>query len=181
MKRPPASLRSRALAWLAQREHSRSELRRKLLRLAQQHAERAAGSDDSCDDVGGAARDPSDRSDPTEPVEALLDWLEARAYLSDERFVESRVRVRAAGLGTRRIQGELARHGLKLDAQPLQALRDSELQRARLLWQRKFGSVPANERERARQMRFLAGRGFPGEVIRCVLSEGGRTEAADDA
>ena len=100
------------------------------------------------------------RATRPQQVEALLDWLEAHAYLSDRRFVESRVRVRAVGQGTRRIQGELARHGLKLDAQPLQALRDSELQRARLLWQRKFGSLPSDERERARQMRFLAGRGF---------------------
>ena len=175
MKRPPASLQSRALAWLAQREHSGSELRRKLLRLTQQRAE-CAESDDDADEVAGGAAD-----DPSGKVEALLDWLEARAYLSDERFVESRLRVRAAGLGTRRIQGELARHGVKLDAQPLQALRDSEIQRARLLWQRKFGCAPADERERARQMRFLAGRGFPGEVVRRVMSEVGCTKAVDEA
>ena len=32
--RPPLSLKARALQWLAQREHSRSELRRKLMTAA---------------------------------------------------------------------------------------------------------------------------------------------------
>jgi regulatory protein len=151
MKRPPPSLQARALGWLAQREQSRSELRRKLLRAALQ-----------------AEAEPAD--DITEQVERLLDTLQAQGLLSEERFVESRVRVRAPGLGTRRIQMELARHGLKLSAQPLQQLRDSELQRATQLWQRRFGTVPKDARERARQMRFLAGRGFSGEVIRRVLA-----------
>ena len=154
MKRPPLSLQARALGWLAQREQSRSELRRKLLRVALQAQDAEA---EPADDITGQ-------------VERLLDALQAQGLLSEERFVESRVRVRAPNLGTRRIQLELARHGLKLAAQPLQQLRDSELQRAAQLWQRKFGAVAQDARERARQMRFLAGRGFSGEVIRRVLA-----------
>jgi regulatory protein len=65
---------------------------------------------------------------------------------------------------------ELAQHGLKLGAQPLQQLRDTELQRAALLWQRRFSAPPADDRERARQARFLAGRGFSAEAIRRVLA-----------
>lgn len=156
MKRAPPSLQARALGWLAQREQSRSELRRKLLRAAQQPRD--------------AEAPPAD--DIAEQVDRLLDALQAQGLLCEERFVESRVRARAAGLGTRRIQIELARHGLKLSAQPLQQLRDSELQRAAQLWQRKFGAVAQDPRERARQMRFLAGRGFSGEVIRRVLAAG---------
>jgi len=154
MKRPSPSLQARALGWLAQREQSRSELRRKLLRAALKSRD--------------AEAEPAD--DIAEQVDRLLDALQAQGLLSDERFVESRVRVRAPGLGTRRIQMELARHGLKLPAQPLQQLRDSELQRAAQLWQRKFGVPALDPRERARQMRFLAGRGFSGEVIRRVLA-----------
>ena len=56
-----------------------------------------------------------------------------------------------------------------LRRQPLQQLRDSELQRAAQLWQRKFGAVAQDARERARQMRFLAGRGFSADVIRRVV------------
>jgi regulatory protein len=144
------------LGWLAQREQSRSELRRKLLRVALQ-----APAD--TDEVDGA-------DDAAAQVDQLLDQLQAKGLLSEERFVESRVRVRAPGLGTRRIQMELARHGLKLPAEPLQQLLDSELERAAQLWQRKFGAPAQDLRERTRQMRFLAGRGFSGEVIRRVLA-----------
>jgi regulatory protein len=105
-----------------------------------------------------------------EQVERLLGILQARGLLSEERFVESRVRARAAGQGARRIQMELARHGLKLSAGALQQLQDSELQRALQLWQRRFGRAAADDQERARQARFLAGRGFGGEVIRKVLA-----------
>jgi regulatory protein len=162
MKRPAPSLQARALGWLAQREHSRAELRRKLLRVALQPAAGAAeAADTDCSAADAEAR-----------VDQLLDQLRAKGLLSEERFVEGRVRVRAPGLGTRRIQMELARHGLKLSAQPLQQLRDSELERAMQLWRRKFGAPAQDLRERARQMRFLAGRGFSGEIIRQVLADG---------
>ncbi|MGL6112031.1 MAG: RecX family transcriptional regulator [Rubrivivax sp.] len=159
MRRPPLSLQARALAWLAQREQSRSELRRKLLRLARQQLESAQ----SGDTTGAPMQDPADL------VEPLLDLLQAKGLLSDERFVESRVRVRAPGLGARRIEMELAQHGLKLGAQPLQQLRSSELQRAQQLWQRKFGVAAVDAKARARQLRFLAARGFSGDVIRRVV------------
>jgi regulatory protein len=159
MKRPEPSLQARALGWLAQREHSRSELRRKLLRVALQPP---AGGDEAADaDVS---------NDAAAQVDRLLAQLQVKGLLSEERFVEGRVRVRAPGLGTRRIQQELARHGLRLSAQPLQQLRDSEFERATQLWRRRFGMPAQDLRERARQMRFLAGRGFSGEVIRQVLA-----------
>jgi regulatory protein len=160
MKRPPPSLQARALTWLAQREQSRSELRRKLLRLARAQLRQ--------DDAGSP--DTMHAHDPAEQVEHLLDALQSKGLLSEARFVESRVRARAPGLGTRRIELELAQHGLKLDALPLQQLRDSELQRAWQLWRRKFGVAPLDAKERACQARFLAGRGFTGDVIRRVVA-----------
>ena len=183
MKRPVLSLQARALGWLAQREQSRSELRRKLLRVALppkagRHESADADADaDAYVDSDACAE--ADREQAAVQVELLLDQLQAQGLLSDERFVESRVRVRASGLGARRIQAELARHGLKLSAQPLQQLRDSELQRAAQLWQRKYGTPAQDLRERARQMRFLAGRGFSGDVILKVLSAA--PEPQDDA
>ena len=149
MKRPPPSLQARALGWLAQREHSRSELRRKLLRH-----------------VG------PDEPDPAARVDGLLDALQSKGLLSELRFVESRVRQRSAGMGTKRIAHELAQHGLKLPPQALQQLRSSELQRAAELCRRRFGTSAGDASERARRMRFLAGRGFSGEVIRRVLTGG---------
>ena len=169
MKRPPLSLQARALVWLAQREQSRSELRRKLLRAASLQFAAAEGSDPG---------DPS-RGEPSTEVESLLDSLQAKGLLCEERFVEGRVRARAPGLGTRRIEMELARHGLKLAPQPLQQLRDSELQRATLLWARKFGAAAEDAKAHARQMRFLAGRGFSGEVIRRVVPPAAWRQADD--
>lgn len=145
------SLKGRALAWLAQREHSRSELRAKLLRHLKAQAD-------------GEADDPSVVLDP------LLDWLEQHRYLSDARFAEGRVHVRAARYGNQRIRQELSRHGVTLDAEADQQLRDSELQRAQDVWRRKFGGeVAVDAAARAKQMRFLAGRGFSADVIRKVV------------
>lgn len=155
MTRAPPSLQARALGWLAQREHSRTEMRRKLLRC-----------------VG------ADEADPAGQVDRLLGALQAKGLLSEERFVQSRVRQRAARMGTKRIQLELAQHGLELPAQVLQQLRCSELRRATELYRRRFDAPASDARERARRMRFLLGRGFSGEVVRQVLA-GGR-EGSDD-
>lgn len=156
---PPLSLRARALRWLSQREHSRLELRRKLLRAARRRDALAAED--------GNAEAPVD---PGPEVDALLDWLAAHRYLSESRFVESRVHARSARFGNRRIVQELAQHGAALDAGAAEQLKASELGRARAVWQRKFGTAPAADAAaRAKQMRFLAGRGFSAEVIRRVV------------
>jgi len=169
MKRAPASLQARALGWLAQREQSRSELRRKLMRMAQRQQRAAAAEAAGQADADAEAESP-DPAALAAPIDALLDHLQAQGLLSEERFIESRVRVRAAGQGARRIQSELAQHGLKLPAQALQALQQSETERALQLWLRRFGQPAADLRERARQMRFLAARGFSGATIRAVLA-----------
>jgi regulatory protein len=161
----PPSLKGRALQWLAQREHSRAELRRKLLRLARQRALDHADSG-SVDAATGVV-------DPAAEVDALLDWLVAQRFLSDIRFVESRVNARSARYGNLRIRQELERHGAALDAATAERLQASELARAKAVWARKYGSTPAKQAaERARQMRFLAGRGFSAEVIRQVVRGG---------
>ena len=153
---PPLSLKARALRWLAQRDHSRVELRRKLVRAAR-------------------ARDAPDESapDPGPEVDALLDWLVQQRHLSEARFVESRVHARSARFGNRRILQELAQHGMAPDAATAEQLRTSEAARARAVWLRKFGSAPpADAAARARQMRFLASRGFSAEVVRRVVAGG---------
>jgi regulatory protein len=161
----PRSLKARALQWLAQREHSRVELRRKLLPHAMAEDELATAS-------GAAPAEPA----PAARVEVVLDWLESHAYLSPERFVESRVHARSARFGNLRIRHELKQHQLALPAETAQALQDSELQRACAVRARKFARVPVTAAERARQARFLAGRGFSPDVIARAL----RTAAAVD-
>lgn len=160
--KPPRSLKGRALQWLAQREHSRVELRRKLL----PHAV-AEGAE-----AGPALAE----STPASRVEELLDWLEAHRYLSQERFVESRVHARAGRFGNLRVRQELKQHQLALSPDAVRALNESELQRARAVRQRKFAVLPTDASERAKQARFLAGRGFSPEVIGRAL----RTPAGPD-
>jgi len=155
--KPRLSLKGRALQWLAQREHSRLELRRKLLRRLREDARR--------DDTGAQGLP----ADGHAEVESVLDWLQAHRYLSDERFVESRVHARASRFGNLRIHQELSQHGVELTPAIVSELRDSEKARAREVQQRKFGSPPATPADRARQARFLAGRGFSAEVVWQVL------------
>ena len=221
---PVRSLKSRALQLLAQREHSRVELRRKLAA----HAERIerderqrraiglvdegapdAGADGGAGDEAADRRDRRDRAvrgtrndgaesagctsatpqrDPDPPshpadraavIDSLLDWLEANQFLSDARFVESRVHARIARFGNARIRFELAQHHAALPADAEQRLRETEFERARAVWTRKYEPAATDPASRARQSRFLAGRGFSAEVIARVLREAGR--ASKDA
>ena len=168
MARAPLSLKARAIALLAQREQSRTELRRKLLRIEQQQRARrvteAAPTEDGEVDA--------DEASPvaTSVVDALLDTLAADGYLDETRFVESRLHLRASRFGAQRIQQELAQHGLRLDAEQQAALRATELQRARDVWLKRFGAEPSRAAaEQARQTRFLLARGFAPEVVRRLL------------
>ena len=141
--RPQLSLKGRALKYLAAREHSRAELARKLA----PHA-----------------------GDPAE-IEAVLDELQARGFLSEARYVASVVHRRAERFGVARIRQELLSKGTPADqmTDALDALRTTELERARELWRRRFGQPPADAREAARQNRFLMSRGFSSDVVRQVL------------
>lgn len=143
MKGKTLSLKGRALKYLAAREHSRVELTRKLT----PHAESA------------------------EEVARVLDELESRGFLSAQRFAESVVHRKAARYGVARLKSELHQHQLpdEVTREVTQVLRETELERAQVLWQKKFGQVAETPAELAKQMRFLAGRGFSGDVIRRVV------------
>jgi regulatory protein len=183
--RAPLSLKARAIGLLAQREHSRAELRRKLLRIEQQRLHSAAMAALAVAPPGATAASAAGASDPVEHpdddedvlagscealVDALLDALVADGYLDETRFVESRLHVRAGRFGTQRIQQELAQHGLRMDAEQQQALRSTELERAREVWRKRFGpDLPTDATERARQTRFLLARGFAADTVRRVL------------
>ena len=180
-------MKARALQWLAQREQSRAELRRKLLPHARAEAE--AGSDAYADAdadvdstrVASAPQPGSSAASPAARVDAVLDWLEAHQHLSQERFVESRIHARSPRFGNLRIRQELKQHQVALPPLAAQALRDSELQRALAVRERKFAAPPSNVAERARQARFLAGRGFSPDVIARALRASARAAAKDEA
>ncbi len=142
----PESLRARAIGWLARRDHSRSELRQKLARLCASTAD----------------------------IEALLDALEAERLLSDQRYAAGVARVRGARFGSQRVANELRQKGVGAEVAALVAdLKAGDLDLALAVWARKFGVAPVDAAERARQMRFLQARGFPGDVIRKVVPKAG--------
>ena len=164
MSRPAPSLKSKALACIAQREHSRVELRRKLLTHIDHQARKTV--------VAPLASEAPLLAASTErEVDELLDWLASKDLLNVERFVETRVRVRAARFGNLRIRHELAQHGVELHAQAAMDLKRSELARARAVWTKRFGTPAADAAGRAKQMRFLAARGFSAEVVRRVVAD----------
>ena len=138
------SLKGRALRYLALREHSRAELASKLA----QHVEE--GDD----------------------LDAVLTELEAKGFISAERVVESVLYSKAGRFGTGRLAQELRQKGVdsELIADAVDRLRGTELARAREVWQRRFGAPPDSPQERAKQMRFLASRGFGGDVVRKVVA-----------
>jgi regulatory protein len=140
------SLKGRALRLLSQREHSRSELERKL--ATHEHV-------------------------PGELAKAL-DELQARDFINEGRVVESVVHRRASKLGVARVRQELAAKGLSGEAvaAAMEGLRETELSRAREVWRKKFGRPPEDAAEKAKQMRFLLTRGFAAEVVRCVVQGG---------
>lgn len=139
------SLKSRAIGLLSRREHSRSELRRKLAAHCEDHA----------------------------VLDALLDELQRGNWLSQERFAESLVHRRAPRHGLRRIMQELRQHELPENtlAEMAEKLRDTELERARAVWQKRFGAPPADVKEHARQLRYMATRGFTADSVRRILAE----------
>ena len=138
------SLKGRALRLLSGREYSRLELERKLVKFEEEPGSLAVALDD----------------------------LQAKGFISEQRVLESVVNRRASKLGASRIKQELQGKGLdpQAVADAVNTLRATELARARDVWQRKFGQAPEDAGQRAKQMRFLAGRGFGGDTIRRVVA-----------
>jgi regulatory protein len=131
---------------LSSREHSRAELERKLA-----HYEEEPGA-----------------------LATVLDTLAAKDFINEGRVVESVLHRRSAKLGTQRIKQELQAKGLEPEAvaEAVDKLRASEVDRAREVWRKKFGTPTKDAAERGKQMRFLASRGFGGDTIHRVVAGG---------
>jgi len=155
------SIKGLALRFLARREHSRVELERKLRRRIEDSAE------DSADD--GKAGSSEGRAEVR--IAAALDDLVAKDLLSDRRTAESVLRTQGQKFGIRRLKQTLLSKGLEADlvTSTLAQARLTELQRAQDIWRRRFGQPAGDAKDRARQIRFLAGRGFDFETIRSVV------------
>jgi len=86
-------------------------------------------------------------------------------------LLSRREHARTARFGPVRLRHELLRQGVDKDRihAALSAHQGNELATAQALWQKRFKLPATDPRERARQARFLAARGFSHEVIRRVL------------
>ena len=138
------SVKARAVSLLAQREYSRQELTDKLT---------------------AAQASP-------EEIEQALAQLEAKGLVDDARVVETLVNRRSGKLGASRLRQELQAKGVsaELVAETMAGLKGTELARAQAVWQKKFGQLAATSAERNKQARFLASRGFSGDVVRQVVA-----------
>ncbi len=177
-KKQSPSLKARALRLLSQREHSRVELAKKLgdyLSL-QARAERASNAHDRDQE-----KSPADTAALSHEVQiaTVLDDFEKRGWLSDARFAEALVRRRSERYGVRKIKDELQRAGVASDASAalLDGLKHTEFERAKELFDRKFGEIAEDQKMRARQYRFLVSKGFNPEIVAKVI--GGRQKGPE--
>jgi regulatory protein len=146
--RQPLSLKARALGLLARREHSREELRRKL----------------------------SPRVEEGDDLEALLDELARKGWLSEARFVEQTVRAKSRKFGPLKIAQHLREKGIgdEAIADAIAAAETGQDETLAAVWRSRFGQPPRDAAEKARQVRFLQARGFPLESILRLLRDAGR-------
>ncbi|THJ35241.1 recombination regulator RecX [Lampropedia aestuarii] len=150
--RQAPSLSQRALQALSRREYSRMELQRKLAAHA----------------------------DSEQQLQEVLDTMQAKGFLSDVRAAEAMTRQKSARFGNARIRQELMAKGIEKDliSDTLAALEDSEWERAKQVWQSKFGHLrgqelawPQRHKLQAKQLRFMLGRGFSSDLVRKLMQD----------
>ena len=131
------------MRYLARREFSRAELHDKLSAYVQE------GDD----------------------LNAVLDELVSRGWLSDARATTQLVHAKRNRFGSLRIAHELRQKGIaeNLIDEAMPELKENELDTVREVWQRKFGNIAQDAKEKGKQLRFLQSRGFSLDVILKVL------------
>ena len=163
-KKQSPSLKARALRLLSMREYSRKGLAAKLEESAARMLKfnlAEEGAEVSVSEIPIKVQ-----------IESVLNDFEKRGWLSDQRFAEALVRRRSERFGTRKIQDELQQAGVDSvkTTSLLNNLKETEYQRAHELWQRKFGIVATEQKEKARQYRFLASKGFSSDVVSKIVA-----------
>ena len=101
----------------------------------------------------------------------MLDVLERENLLSNERYAEALANTRSGRHGSLRLKADLRDKGVpeSVVSDVVREARNGDLESARTVWSKKFGRMPVDAAERAKQMRFLASRGFPLDIVRRVV------------
>jgi regulatory protein len=142
----PAKIRIAAMDLLTGREYSRAELATKLNKKFDNHS----------------------------AIEQVLVQISDEGLQSDKRFAEAFIRSRLyRGHGLARLRQDIRQKGVADDL-VAQALEDADInwfELAKDVAQRKFGDrQAADQREKAKRMRFMQYRGFNYEQIKYALS-----------
>ena len=141
-------LKKRALYYLGKRDYSRVELGRKILTYSESLEISKAD------------------------LELVLDELEEKDWLSDDRFSEQFVLSKKRKFGARKIAHELKLRGVSesIISRVLRNIKDDEFLLAKKIWEKKFNQIPITIDEKAKQIRFMQSRGIEVAIIRQILS-----------
>jgi regulatory protein len=141
------AIRKRAMDLLARREHAPAELATKLAK----------------------------RDHDRDAIASVLDELIDDGLLSESRYADAMVASRASrGVGPVRIRADLAAVKVS-DFEIERALEDAEVDwhaLAEAVRRKRFGAeMPADFPAKAKQMRFLQGRGFDGDALQAAFND----------
>ena len=141
-------LKKRALYYLGKRDYSRVELGRKILTYSESLEINKAD------------------------LELVLDELEEKDWLSDDRFSEQFVLSRKRKFGARKIAHELKLRGVNesIISRVLRDIKDDEFLLAKKIWEKKFNQIPITIDEKSKQIRFMQSRGIEVAIIHQILS-----------
>ena len=113
----------------------------------------------------------------------MLEQLAALGYLSDARFAQQFARQKTGAYSKRAIGASLKARGVEgsAAADALAGVEIDDHDAMVALWRRRFGTPPANDKEKARQVRFLQSRGFSLSAIIRLLRDPPVEEPASDS
>ncbi|WP_235914855.1 recombination regulator RecX [Pelistega ratti] len=140
----PINLLNKAVMLLSRREYSEQELRQKLYRY----------------------------TDDEVAINQVITRLQKEKWQSDTRFAENFVSSKQTRWGSQKIIQALSKHHLEQDTlvDIKMSLRETEYERALVVWNKKFkGQKATTPQEKAKQMRFLASRGFSADIVRKIV------------
>lgn len=141
-------LKKRALYYLGKREYSRLELFNKINDYAK------------------------DLEIDNQNINIVLDHLESDDWLSDQRFTEQFIFSKKNKYGVEKIRYELKNRGVDemiISKELIKIKSESDLL-AKKIWSKKFSEAPKSPEEKAKQIRFLKGRGVGTELIHKIMS-----------
>ena len=105
-------------------------------------------------------------------LELVLDELENKDWLSDNRFSEQFVLSKKRKFGALKIAHELKLRGVNKSIinRVLRDIKDDEFLLAKKIWEKKFSKIPITIDEKAKQIRFMQSRGIEVTIIHQILS-----------